>query len=153
MIKIGKTALHKVFILKAHSPPLSQWEPCREKKLYHHAPMQCSQNALAYFATTITYARKMFAKSPPGREKVSAGLVGVWRSTWLCWDWKRVLLLRRELRPAGLLRPAGNWQAEIEKLLEIRPTRPEIGPDERRKRSGRRRWMAAEVRHLLGKML
>ena len=27
-----------------------------------HAPMQCFQKALAYFATAVSYARKMFMK-------------------------------------------------------------------------------------------
>jgi hypothetical protein len=31
-----------------------------------HAPMQCFQNALAYFATGVSYACKMFIKLTPG---------------------------------------------------------------------------------------
>ncbi len=31
-----------------------------------HAPMQCFQNALAYFATVVSYARKMLMKSITG---------------------------------------------------------------------------------------
>jgi hypothetical protein len=35
-------------------------------EISRHAPMQCFQNARAYFAIAIGYEHKMFIKSPPG---------------------------------------------------------------------------------------
>ncbi len=37
----------------------------KQAKLSVLAAMQCFQNALAYFATAVSYVRKMFMKSTP----------------------------------------------------------------------------------------
>jgi hypothetical protein len=34
----------------------------KQNTVHRHAPMQCFQNALAYFATAVSYSRKMFMK-------------------------------------------------------------------------------------------
>ncbi len=51
---------HKHFTLVTHSYfKISCIKNCM------HAPMQCFQNALAYFPTTISYPYKMFLKLTP----------------------------------------------------------------------------------------
>jgi hypothetical protein len=47
---------HKTFMIVTYG----------SSEIRRHAPMQCFQNARAYFATAIGYEHKMFMKSPPG---------------------------------------------------------------------------------------
>ncbi len=51
-----------------------------------HATMHCFKTGLAYYATTVSYACKMFVKSPPELIKtdlvVSGGITGAEDSIW-----------------------------------------------------------------------
>jgi len=39
-----------------------------------YAPVHCFQDALAYLVTTVSYARKMFMKFPPGPRSAGCSL-------------------------------------------------------------------------------